>query len=282
MDYQIAYRCALLSNAVYQELTDRAAFPALPGATKTFFSNPETDTQLAILTTQEAGQSVGYIVFRGSAGEADWRINLSVRQEVFDPSKRPDMDREAMVKMVEDRVEAEYRQQVKAVAQSVVETRDLMYPNEYADPSRPVKMHSGFIKAYISVREQIHQQVQQSGITQWWITGHSLGGALAYLCGLDLQYNFDLGVQVYTFGAPKVGNEAFVESYNRRVPNTWRVVHGWDIVSKLPRWWQGDYQHVDTLFTFKRGFSWRVISGSIEDHRMTSYIRVLNEAVRKR
>ena len=285
MDYTIAYRCALLANAVYQDLADGATYPVLPDAPTQFITNDQTDTQLAIVTTESAGEPVGYVVFRGSQGEADWRINLQVQQEMFDLTQRPaavaEMEPEEIVEQVEETAQAEYQQQVKAVAKQVVKNSELVYPDEYAPSSSPVKMHSGFIRAYLSVRDQIHDAVKQSDITQWRITGHSLGGALANLCGLDLQYNFGLAIQVYTFGAPKVGNDAFVESYNRRVPESWRVVHGWDIVAKLPRWWQGRYKHVDQLVTFKRGLSLRVISGSIKDHRMVNYIEVLNEASKR-
>lgn len=280
LNYAIAYQCALLANTVYQDLADGTSFPMLPGAPVTFLTDPQTDTQLAIITTEEAGQPLGYIVFRGSKGEADWRINLRVQQQLFSleqPLDQSAADLEERVETMEKAAQAAYQQQVQAVTAQVVADRDLTYPKEYAESSRPVKMHSGFMQAYLSVRDQIHQVVQQSGITQWRITGHSLGGALAILCGLDLQYNFDHGIQVYTFGAPKVGNADFVASYNGRVPESWRLVYGWDIVAKLPRWWQGRYQHVNHLIPLKRGFSLRVVSGSVRDHRMANYVATLNK-----
>ncbi|MEO1592236.1 MAG: hypothetical protein AAFU71_13210, partial [Cyanobacteria bacterium J06632_22] len=161
MDYTIAYRCALLANAVYQDLSEGATYAVLPDAPTTFLNNPQTDTQLAIITTEEAGQSVGYIVFRGSQGEADWRINLRVQQEMFDLDQPPaaveNMAPEEIAKKVEETAQAEYQQQVKAVAATVAQNSELTYPDEYAPSSRPVKMHSGFIRAYLSVRSQIHQ-----------------------------------------------------------------------------------------------------------------------------
>lgn len=61
-------------------------------------------------------------------------------------------------------------------------------------------------------------------------TGHSLGGALATLASFSIvetlvQRNVlarDRAL-VYTFGAPRVGNEAFVDEYMRRAPVTYRV-----------------------------------------------------------
>ena len=42
------------------------------------------------------------------------------------------------------------------------------------------------------------------------MTGHSLGGALAVLCALDLQDIYG-NINLYTFGCPRVGNAAFAQ-----------------------------------------------------------------------
>lgn len=49
--------------------------------------------------------------------------------------------------------------------------------------------------------------------------GHSLGGALAQLAAFDIvqrarEEGLPLKVEVYTFGAPRVGNHAFAREYN--------------------------------------------------------------------
>lgn len=42
-----------------------------------------------------------------------------------------------------------------------------------------------------------------------YVTGHSLGGALAILCTADLKNVFGNVDLTYTYGQPRVGNQAF-------------------------------------------------------------------------
>lgn len=70
------------------------------------------------------------------------------------------------------------------------------------------------------------------------ITGHSLGGALATLCFLDLRVflgeNTVSFAPLYLYGSPRVGNAAFATySASHGVP-IFRVVHHRDPVPHLP------------------------------------------------
>jgi len=71
-----------------------------------------------------------------------------------------------------------------------------------------------------------------------WVTGHSLGAALATLCAG--RYNNVQGV--YTFGSPRVGNDGFKEKLDA---NIYRVVNNDDIVARVPP--PGTYVHVGEL-----------------------------------
>ena len=62
------------------------------------------------------------------------------------------------------------------------------------------------------IRAAVAGHLQHNPAAEIMITGHSLGGALATLCFLDLERT--LGVKVpfaplYIYGAPRVGNAAF-------------------------------------------------------------------------
>ena len=77
-----------------------------------------------------------------------------------------------------------------------------------------------------------HQEwiAELSLLVQICCTGHSLGGALATLAAFDISramewVNRPTKIICYTFGAPRVGNYAFAETYNKLVPETWNVVN---------------------------------------------------------
>ncbi len=102
---------------------------------------------------------------------------------------------------------------------------------------RNLRVHSGFIDIYrkSEVRAKVKSYVCGCGMQRVFVTGHSLGGALAILCALDLAHSGDAGeVSCVVFGAPRVGNGAFARTYNSLVKDTLRVECGNDAICKLP------------------------------------------------
>uniref|UniRef100_A0A0K0F1Q3 Lipase_3 domain-containing protein n=1 Tax=Strongyloides venezuelensis TaxID=75913 RepID=A0A0K0F1Q3_STRVS len=70
-----------------------------------------------------------------------------------------------------------------------------------------------------------------------YVTGHSLGGALAALCAVRIRlenYRNSSDIYLYTFGEPRVGSSKFAFNFDELVPNSWRVIHSKDIVPHLP------------------------------------------------
>lgn len=252
MDYSKAITCAILSQEVYGDFP-KLRFSRFSDITPDFVDREETGTQCAIFS--DVPGSCVYIVFRGSQQRMDWEINLQFKQEV-----------------------AEFKQEV--IEEQIVGDRQQVYP--YAGKSTSgAMMHQGFSNAYTSVRDTIHTYLKNHTTPSVTVTGHSLGGALATLCAVDIQYNFPkTAVDVYTFGAPRVGNDGFRESFNRRVPNSYRFVHGMDIVPAIPRPWQG-YRHVDAEYRLGRRFSWNFLSQRFKDHAIAKYIEALKEDAEK-
>lgn len=152
-----------------------------------------------------------------------------------------------------------------------VKVRQLTVPYPDVMPDSPVKVHRGFITAWHGVREKVLKLLadpETRQVFQLVCTGHSLGGALAQLCALDIQYNLGVAPEVVTFGGPRVGNAAFVESYTRRIPHTTRYVNGRDLVPHLPPWLLG-YRHTGPEVCLRRRWGWRV--GWVTDHSLERY-----------
>ncbi|KAL5150933.1 Lipase [Glycine soja] len=115
-------------------------------------------------------------------------------------------------------------------------------------------VHRGFYTAYhnTTIRPAILDAVERAkkfyGDIEIIATGHSMGGAMASFCGLDLTVNQnEKNVQVMTFGQPRIGNAAFASLYTKLVPNTIRVTNDHDIVPHLPPYYyylpQKTYRH---------------------------------------
>lgn len=106
-----------------------------------------------------------------------------------------------------------------------------------SDWERGGRVHRGFKAALDVVWEEMLPEIehfQDQGLTIW-ITGHSLGAALATLAADRLQ-----DVQgLYTFGSPRVGDQAFKAHFGLRA---YRVVNGDDIVTSVPT--RGPFHHV--------------------------------------
>lgn len=97
-------------------------------------------------------------------------------------------------------------------------------------------IHSGFAAIYKACRQQIIDRLNTlDSSKELFITGHSLGGALAVLCALDTAVNTAFNNPVmYNFGSPRVGNPTFVQAYNDIINNSVRIVNTNDIVALLP------------------------------------------------
>ncbi|XP_028114357.1 lipase isoform X2 [Camellia sinensis] len=134
-------------------------------------------------------------------------------------------------------------------------------------PSMPDAMvHHGFYSAYhnTTIRPGVVNAVKRAkklyGDINVMVTGHSMGGAMAAFCALDLKVNHETqNVQVVTFGQPRIGNSAFVAYYSELVPNTFRVTNEHDIVPHLPPYYphltQKTYHHFPTeVWLYNAGF----------------------------
>ncbi len=119
-------------------------------------------------------------------------------------------------------------------------------------------VHEGFQRVYEVIRESALQGLEahlKPGDTLY-VTGHSLGAALATLFASDAASKTG-NLQVCTFASPRTGLADFVQSYNQRVPGTMRVANRWDIVPNVPVPAPPlcFYEHVGALLSIDGGFT---------------------------
>ena len=89
-------------------------------------------------------------------------------------------------------------------------------------------VHRGFERAYGLVRKKIVETLNEAP-GRLLITGHSLGAGIATLAAADLR---DRHPALVTFGSPRVGNEAFVNTMAASTVH--RYVDCCDMVTRIP------------------------------------------------
>jgi triacylglycerol lipase len=170
--------------------------------------------------------------------------------------------------------------------------------------------HKGFSddleKVYADIKTELAKNIGKD--TLLYVTGHSLGAALATLMAarLTAEKQKVCGVHaVYTFGSPRVGDPAFATAYTYALGNsTYRVINAEDLVTRVPprivptkpQW---HYDHVGQIVYFdtdgrmqlNAGFWERFlntlinavqdfrneIKTCIKDHSMEGYVRLLKK-----
>jgi len=101
------------------------------------------------------------------------------------------------------------------------------------------EVHKGFHADFMSVLDQVLADfgnlIEQYPTYSIFVTGHSLGAALATFGSLYIKHAYPTKVINHlTFGQPRVGNQDFATFFDGYVTPSWRVTHYRDIVPHLP------------------------------------------------
>jgi triacylglycerol lipase len=101
------------------------------------------------------------------------------------------------------------------------------------------------------------------------ITGHSLGGSLAILCGMDVKQNGIVKVapELHTFAGPRTGDPGFAANFNAAIPICNRVVNFMDAVPQVPL--PPLYKHAGVEILVHGGFRPLDIAYA---HHLTTYL----------
>ena len=162
------------------------------------------------------------------------------------------------------------------------------------------EVHKGFAKAYASIEPDIEAQIKVLQDIPLYITGHSLGAALATVCTQRLEHTPEFQERIaacYTYGSPRVGDSHFDMDFKSPI---YRVVNTTDIVTVVPLLAMG-YVHVgDVRYLgrqpgdMKRGIPilrrifyflitlLRLFGPLVGDHAISEYRRKLEAIAQKR
>lgn len=149
----------------------------------------------AYVAVDEARGNV-VVVFRGSAGEKWWETGSNAITDINTVRTKPDW---------------------------------------IAKHKKGVSVHKGFANEYGRFQDRILKKVRKHKDKRIFVTGFSLGGALAQLCALDIKLN--TGAQrvfLYPHGSPRVGDKDFRALLESNIKRIDRVVLNGDPITLLP------------------------------------------------
>lgn len=136
------------------------------------------------------------------------------------------------------------------------------------------KVHGGFLRALCLIWEDILSVLKavQNNQQPIWITGHSLGAALAGLAAARFSLELDKPIAgLYTFGKPRIGDREFARLFNSELKDRcFRFVNNNDIVTRVPPR-EMNYSHIGSL---------RFIDSEGKIHEDTSWWSEFLESIR--
>lgn len=168
---------------------------------------------------------------------------------------------------------------------------DLRVPLDCGDtPLDGCRVHRGVIRAWRAVREQVYDGVWNAvwrlggGRPPIDFAGHSLGGALAIVAGIDMARTNSWPVTVVTFGAPRVGDAALREAARATLMRCTCYVHGADPIPWVPPWHWG-YRTAGKVVRIGRHPGMAMLRHALTpgrtclaDHRIDAYVDAMGAA----
>lgn len=115
-------------------------------------------------------------------------------------------------------------------------------PYDYPDPDTGETLgniHTGFRRIANGIVNPLAvEAVRQINPNKpCYVSGHSLGAALATILALDIAVQIPAlrsNVQVYAYASPRVGNVEFAQNYGRILPNSYRITNLADAIPMMP------------------------------------------------
>ncbi|KAK2608739.1 hypothetical protein QQS21_002728 [Conoideocrella luteorostrata] len=132
---------------------------------------------------------------------------------------------------------------------------DIIFAWQRCDFVNDCKVHTGFAKSWEEIQDSATRAMKtardQYPGYRLVATGHSLGGSVATLGAAYMRRN-GFPVDVYTYGSPRVGNDAFANWMTSQPGGQWRITHDADPVPRLPPIFVG-YRHISPEYWLSNG-----------------------------
>ena len=152
---------------------------------------------------------------------------------------------------------------------------------EYLDPitgTQYGRVHQGYLKV---MRDQIGSKLintvrQLNPTIPCYITGHSLGGAIATMAAMEIALSIPEireQIQLYTYAAPRVGDRTFAQAHSQLIPNSYRIVNLSDSVPLVPPiriknyFTDASYSHVGQKWSFAAQFGDVLLNHVVDTYR---------------
>ena len=152
---------------------------------------------------------------------------------------------------------------------------------EYLDPITGKQygwVHQGYLEV---MRQQIASTLmdtvrQLDPTIPCYITGHSLGGAIATLSAMEIALSVPKireQIQLYTYAAPRIGDRTFAQAHSQLIPNSYRIVNLSDSVPLVPPikinnyFTKASYSHVGQKWAFTTQFGDVLLNHVVDTYR---------------
>jgi hypothetical protein len=168
-----------------------------------------------------------FIVFRGTIKFIEWFKNINIQLVTYKDSKRKNDNIWEKVEITGEIAEGVIQKNQSLTVINTKDDKDFGY------------VTAGFRGIYITLRQQMLDALEKlPQDSQIYLTGHSLGGALATLAVPDILKNTNFqepqNIKLYTFASPRCGDRTFATSFEKTKVQHWRIANTEDFVTMIP------------------------------------------------
>ena len=167
-----------------------------------------------------------FIVFRGTRERQEWWSNFDFKQREF--LSKPELGfvskgfQTIYTRSIKDRDHYFERLDQNNQLESIKDRIDIIFQN------------SGHPEAIARTVEKTLENIEITNNTKVFVTGHSLGGALATLATLQIVTQTNIKPILYTYASPRTGNPDFAQRFIELKLECYRIANSEDIVPTVP------------------------------------------------